>query len=88
VKVTDILTKKGPRVVTVQASETIGALSALLREKRIGAAVVSKDGQSVSVPSHDDPPFREHDDSPFQLMAPPRTGVATQPVEGVSGIVG
>ena len=47
VKVTDILTKKGPRIVTVKASETIGALSALLREKLVGAAVVSEDGQSV-----------------------------------------
>ena len=46
-KVTDILTKKGPRIVTVKASETIGALSALLREKLVGAAVVSEDGQSV-----------------------------------------
>ena len=47
VKVTDILTKKGPRIVTVKASESIGALSALLREKLVGAAVVSEDGQSV-----------------------------------------
>ena len=46
-KVTDILTKKGPRIVTVKASESIGALSALLREKLVGAAVVSEDGQSV-----------------------------------------
>jgi CBS domain-containing protein len=34
-------------VVTVQASETIGALSERLRDKRIGAAVVSEDGQRV-----------------------------------------
>ena len=42
----------------------------------------------VSVPGHGDPPFREHDDPPFQLMATHPTGVATQPVEGVSGTVG
>ena len=42
----------------------------------------------LSVPGHGDPPFREHDDPPFRLMATPRTGVATQPVEGVSGTVG
>jgi len=33
-----------------------------------------------SIPMHGDPPFR--------LMATPRTGMATQPVEGVSGTVG
>jgi CBS domain-containing protein len=47
VKVTDILAVKGGLVVTVQASESIGTLSERLREKRIGAAVVSSDGQSV-----------------------------------------
>jgi CBS domain-containing protein len=47
VKVTDILAVKGHLVVTVQASDTIGALSERLRERRIGAAVVSRDGQSV-----------------------------------------
>ena len=46
-KVADILAVKGSTVVTVQASETIGALSERLREKRIGAAVVSSDGQAV-----------------------------------------
>ena len=46
-KVTDILAVKGRLVVTVQASESIETLSARLREKRIGAAVVSRDGQSV-----------------------------------------
>jgi CBS domain-containing protein len=47
VKVADILTAKGPIVVTVQASDTIGTLSERLRSKRIGAAIVSSDGQSV-----------------------------------------
>jgi CBS domain-containing protein len=47
VKVADILAVKGSTVVTVQASETIGALSERLREKRIGAAVVSSDGQAA-----------------------------------------
>ena len=46
-KVTDILAVKGRLVVTVQASDSIGILSERLREKRIGAAVVSRDGQSV-----------------------------------------
>lgn len=46
-KVTDILAVKGRIVVTVQASDSIATLSERLREKRIGAAVVSRDGQSV-----------------------------------------
>jgi CBS domain-containing protein len=47
VKVTDILEVKGRVVVTVQASDSIATLSQRLREKRIGAAVVSRDGQGV-----------------------------------------
>lgn len=46
-RVADILTVKGSRVVTVQPSETIATLSQRLREKRIGAAVVSSDGQAI-----------------------------------------
>jgi CBS domain-containing protein len=47
VKVADILAIKGSRVTTVQATDTIATLSQRLREKRIGAAVVSNDGQSI-----------------------------------------
>jgi CBS domain-containing protein len=47
VKVADILAVKGSAVVTIGPSETIGALSERLREKRIGAAVVSTDGQAI-----------------------------------------
>ncbi len=44
-KVADILAVKGRTVVTVKPTDTIAALSQLLREKRIGAAIVSSDGQ-------------------------------------------
>ena len=47
VKVANILTVKGSTVVTIKPSETIGALSERLREQRIGAAIVSGDGQTV-----------------------------------------
>jgi CBS domain-containing protein len=47
VRVADILAVKGSRVTTVQASDTIATLSQRLREKRIGAAVVSSDGQTI-----------------------------------------
>jgi CBS domain-containing protein len=44
-KVADILAVKGAAVVTIKPSDTIAALSQRLREKRIGAAIVSSDGQ-------------------------------------------
>jgi CBS domain-containing protein len=47
VKVADILAAKGPAVVTIRSSETIGALSQQLRARGIGAAVVSDDGETV-----------------------------------------
>jgi CBS domain-containing protein len=47
VTVANILAAKGSAVITVKPSETIGALSERLREKRIGAAIVSNDGQTV-----------------------------------------
>jgi CBS domain-containing protein len=47
VKVADILALKGSDVITIKPSETIGTLSQLLRDKRIGAAIVSSDGKTV-----------------------------------------
>lgn len=46
-KVADILALKGSVVVTIKPSASIGTLSELLRDKRIGAAVVSSDGKTV-----------------------------------------
>jgi CBS domain-containing protein len=47
VKVADILEKKGSTVITIKPTETIAALSQRLRERRIGAAIVSGNGQTV-----------------------------------------
>jgi CBS domain-containing protein len=38
---------KGSDVFTIKPSETIGALSEKLREKRIGAVIVSSDGKAI-----------------------------------------
>ena len=38
---------KGPVVITIKPSESLAALSKLLRDNRIGAAVVSSDGQTI-----------------------------------------
>jgi CBS domain-containing protein len=47
VKVANILAIKGSTVITIEPTETIAALSQRLRDKRIGAAIVSSDGQTV-----------------------------------------
>jgi len=47
VKVADVLASKGAVVITIKPSETLLALSQLLQSKRIGAAIVSSDGQTV-----------------------------------------
>ncbi len=46
-KVANILAVKGSVIITIKPSDTIGMLSHCLRENRIGAAVVSSDGQTV-----------------------------------------
>jgi len=47
VNVASILAVKGSSVITVKPSDTIGTLSQRLRERRIGAAIVSSDGETI-----------------------------------------
>lgn len=46
-KVADILASKGSMVITIKPSENVAALSKLLRDRRIGAAIVSTDGRKI-----------------------------------------
>lgn len=46
-KVSEILAVKGSNVITIEPSDTIAELCSRLREKRIGAAVVSRDGKAA-----------------------------------------
>ncbi len=46
-KVSDILSRKGPDVVTVRSSENVETLAKRFRLERIGAAVVCDDGTSI-----------------------------------------
>ena len=46
-KVSEILKRKGSEVVSTKPSDSITALSRLLRERRIGAVVVSNDGVTI-----------------------------------------
>ena len=45
-KVADILEIKGSTVITIKPTETMAALSQRLRERRIGAAIVSAEGKA------------------------------------------
>jgi CBS domain-containing protein len=47
VKVAEILAAKASGVITIKPSDTVATLAQRLREKRIGAAVVSSDGQTI-----------------------------------------
>jgi CBS domain-containing protein len=47
-QVQTILNEKGAEVATVQPTATVKELAALLRDRRIGAAVVSVDGATIS----------------------------------------
>ncbi len=46
-QVAEILKRKGFNVVMAKPSDTIATLARMLREKRVGAAVVSNDGVSI-----------------------------------------
>ena len=46
-KVADILAAKGRATHTIKPGDTVGALSVLLRDRNIGAAVVSMDGHRI-----------------------------------------
>jgi len=47
VNVASILAVKGSAVITVKPSDSIGTLSQRLRERRVGAAIVSSDGTTI-----------------------------------------
>lgn len=46
-RVSDVLNAKGRNVVTIKPSNTAAELSLLLRERRIGAVIVSNDGVTI-----------------------------------------
>jgi CBS domain-containing protein len=47
VNVADILARKAAGTITIKPTDTIADLSLLLRERRIGGAVVTSDGQTI-----------------------------------------
>lgn len=46
-KVAELLEKKGTNVHTIKANETIATLARRLQQHRVGAMVVSQDGESI-----------------------------------------
>jgi CBS domain-containing protein len=47
-RISDVIRRKGGKVVTVRSDATVQRLLEILEENRIGAAVVSNDGSTVS----------------------------------------
>ena len=70
-RISDVVRRKGDRVFTVRPDDTVESLLALLEEHRIGALVVSEDGETVSgIVSERDVVWRLASDGVGILKAP------------------
>ena len=70
-KISDVVRRKGDKVFTVRPDDTVEQLLALLGEHRIGALVVSEDGETVSgIVSERDVVWRLASDGPGILSEP------------------
>jgi len=70
-RISDVVRRKGDLVVTVRPDETVERLLALLEEHRIGALVVSEDGETVvGIVSERDVVRHLHRDGAAVLLAP------------------
>jgi CBS domain-containing protein len=70
-RISDVVRRKGDLVVTVRPDETVERLLALLEEHRIGALVVSEDGETVvGIVSERDVVRHLHKDGAAVLLAP------------------
>jgi CBS domain-containing protein len=70
-RISDVVRRKGNEVVTVRPDDTVERLLALLEQHRIGALVVSEDGQTVSgIVSERDVVRHLHRDGAAVLLAP------------------
>ena len=70
-KISDVVRRKGDNVFTVRPDDTVEQLLALLGEHRIGALVVSEDGETVSgIVSERDVVWRLASDGPGILSHP------------------
>jgi CBS domain-containing protein len=70
-RISDVVRRKGNEVVTVRPDDTVERLLALLEQHRIGALVVSEDGQTVSgIVSERDVVRHLHRDGAAVLLEP------------------
>ena len=70
-RISDVVRRKGGQVVTIRSDETVERLLDLLAEHRIGALVVSDDGESVTgIVSERDVVRHLHSDGAAVLLAP------------------
>ena len=79
-KISDVVRRKGDNVFTVRPDVTVEQLLALLGEHRIGALVVSEDGETVSgIVSERDVVWRLASDGPG-ILAQPISAIMTTEV--------
>ncbi len=79
-KISDVVRRKGDKVFTVRPDDTVEQLLALLGEHRIGALVVSEDGETVSgIVSERDVVWRLASDGPG-ILAQPISAIMTTEV--------
>jgi CBS domain-containing protein len=79
-KISDVVRRKGDNVFTVRPDDTVEQLLALLGEHRIGALVVSEDGETVSgIVSERDVVWRLASDGPG-ILAQPISAIMTTEV--------
>jgi CBS domain-containing protein len=77
-KIHDVVRRKGDTVVTVRPDDSVDHLLALLGEKRIGALVVSEDGETVAgIVSERDVVWRLASDGPAMLQGSVRDIMTT-----------
>ena len=70
-RISDVVRRKGDEVVTVRSDETVERLLQLLADHRIGAVVVSDDGEGVTgIVSERDIVRHLHSDGPDVVKAP------------------
>src|SRR5689334_25097866 len=70
-RISDVVRRKGDDVVTIRPDETVERLLQLLADHRIGAVVVSDDGEAVTgIVSERDIVRHLHSDGPDVVKAP------------------
>jgi CBS domain-containing protein len=82
-RISDILRIKGNDVITVRPDDTVERLVAVLADRRIGAAVVSRDGRSIDGIASERDVVRALAQRGPSVLAEPVTAVHTAEVRSI-----